>query len=101
MSESVAVGEIEARHGLIDDGDVGGVVVLVFIPNFALGDRDAKQREIIGADKIDVDSLVVARRLAEDVDMGLPSVGGGVALVEIAAIFTPGTVEALLSSASK
>ena len=41
MSESVTVGEIEARHGLIDDGDVGGVVILVFIPNFALGDRNA------------------------------------------------------------
>ena len=74
MTDSIAIGEVQPCHGLVDHSHVRGVVVLGFIPDSPVGQRNAQNREIARAYEINANPLLVAPRLAEDLHGGLPAV---------------------------
>ena len=47
VANGVAVGKVDAGHGLVDDGDFRGIVIFAFIPNSALSKRNAEEWESI------------------------------------------------------
>ena len=100
--ERVALREVEPRHSLVDHGYVRGVVVLLSVPEAALGKRDAQDGKVSRADEVDADFLAHPAGLTENFDPRVPTaVEGGVALEEMAAMLTPGTVAILSRIASK
>ena len=101
VTDRVAVGEVDASHGLVNDGDLCRVVIFAFVPNSALGEGNTEKGKVSGAYEVDANFLLIAWQLAKHFDGVCQPLAGGVALEEIAAMVTPGTVAARLRSCSK
>src|SRR6266481_373156 len=75
-ANGIAVRKILASQGLINQGELGAVHGLAFIPDSSLQQRDVKYGEILGADEVDARPLLFGHWLAGNLEALFPAAAG-------------------------
>src|SRR5467141_4171155 len=69
----IAVRKILVSQGLINQGELGAVHRLAFIPDSSLQQRDVKHGEILGADEVDARPLLFRHWLSGNLEALFPA----------------------------